>query len=245
MGIPKSHHVNLHDPLVGLGLPLPVSEVSPERGFKVLSRPASHKTSPVIQQRTMDDVSPLTMSATAGQFPEGETPSSSRTNSGASTPQRFLTPVGGVSNLSSMRPLTGRGRERHSESSTPTTAAAAEQLSGTTGTESKLNTDSPALVKKHSFRDLLIGNLGHHTHHTTHAAHQPQTTDDVPLRTTGVPVVRRSLDYTSAGTRGVPSRPALGRVVRAQSELRYSGAGRNVDVDEGVERDGRDVTDQV
>lgn len=223
MGIPKSHHVNLHDPLIGLGLPLPITEVEPERGFKVLSRPqtaatgsgygsGSGSSSPVMMRRGEDEAQAPSASASGP---------SSRTNSGSSTPKRFMTP------------LVGRGRERQSglesESTTTTTTTTTERLSGTTGgTESDLDTDSASasrvttgFSKTHSFRDLLRGNL---------------EDEEPPLRGTGVPV-RRSLDFptteAAAAARGTLARPGLAKVMRAHSELRYpSAGGRPPEVDE-------------
>lgn len=132
--------------LVGLGLAIPASDrsgtphlpqpppptvsssprsTSPvNRGFKVLSRPASHHPSPVLQQRALgrtqsEEVSPLT---TEEQLSSSR--ATSRNNSGTSTPQRFVGgggPGGGgsVSNLTS---LFGTGAE--STSSDPATSGA-------------------------------------------------------------------------------------------------------------------------
>jgi hypothetical protein len=224
MGIPKSHRVDLDalrtkgDP-PGLGLPIPVPSTagtSPNTGFKVLSRPASHNPSPTLPHLPMDP-SPASHPIMPGEMtPELASLASSRNNSGSSTPSRFITPLGGsVSNLSSMiaRPLIDARRERYDEDlSTPTTTT--EETTTTTGNEADIDSEPVTLRKKHSLRDLLIDSLSH-VHHHTHHAQEP------PLRTTGYQV-RRSLDLSGPASYTPPA-TAIRRptgVNRAQSEVR-------------------------
>ncbi|GHJ87177.1 hypothetical protein NliqN6_3579 [Naganishia liquefaciens] len=279
MGIPKSDRVDFRTQQpIGLGLAIPPpapppapatapapapgqtatpqppatssSSSSSSTGFKVLSRPTSHKASPVLPppRQIPGDTEGMTPIMSGEMTPALGTPPSgsgetSRNNSATSTPSRFMTPLapaaaaaaggGTMSNLSSMMatPRETYGEEVLVSPTTATTTA----TTATTGNETDMDAEPVpvTLHKQHSLRNVLIdslshGHLPHHHHHNHHNHHHPQPPQDPhpPLRTTGYPV-RRSLDFSAPAPAPAPASytpPSSARrpatINRAQSEVR-------------------------